>query len=369
MTTVYNLFVTALIWLVATAGHAGSVGSPRQPDLALTIRLEKNQFEAGEPVVAIVQITNRAGSPYLAQTSNDETGAHDGFAFTLRDATGRTITAPPRVPPAARLIGSWNPIPAADKLERKLFMNYWFTPLEPGRYTLRGSYRSRTDNGSQQMEWPPVESAALTFEVVPVGSTKLDVRIQRLTAQAEQGDPVAVDFLGFTGDPYALAPLVAAAYHDEADIRRRAVNGLNYLSDPADAIKAVLQKLAERGPTGALVQWLHAHGVPAEKLLPDYTAAVAATDPGMRLAAVTGLRLLRNDATPAQQLVIRPAFLRALHDTDSEVRLEALTALMQEPDEPARLAIVAVAAGDPNPRLRRIAKDSLRARVDRVAVQ
>jgi hypothetical protein len=326
--------------------------------LELGLRLEKDTFEAGEPVVVLVQISNRGGTPYLAQTSTEETGAHDGFAFTITDANQQPVPPAPRITPANRWIGSWNAIAPQDRLERKLFLNYWFPPLPPGRYTVRGHYVARTDDGHRIVNWPATLSAPVTFEIVPVGSTKLDVRIQRLAAQAEKGDPVAVDFLGFTGDPYAFAPLLAAAYHEEADIRRRAVNGLNYLPDPADNIRAVLRSVEERGPSDALVHWLHARAVPAGQLLPLYVAALAATEPAVRVAAVTGLRLMRDSDAPAR----RAAVLRAVADPDAEVRLEALLILMAEQDAAAQRAVAEVAARDPSPRLRRIATQHLRTR-------
>jgi HEAT repeat protein len=330
---------------------------PPPPDLKLDIslRLDKSEFEVGEAIPLTVEIINHSETEYAVQTSTEETGALDGLVFAVADLTGKALPIPRTLPKAGNWIGAWYTIKRHDKHERKLFLNYWMMPPDPGRYRVQGAYNAQFNGTVDKGQRLVVRSAAIEFEIIPTTATKLDVRISRLSDQAEKGDALAVDFLGFTGVWQATDPLLEALYHEDQAIRRRAANALNFLPDPKAVLDACLAKLKTRGPNETLAEWLHFQGAPATALLPVYLRNVDAEDPVTRAGAVAGLRFCR-DTTEAKgkyHNAIRAAVMEVLSDRDTRVRLEALQTLAADEDAQAAAALLAVTRKDSTARVRR----------------
>ncbi len=346
--------VAALTFLTGLTIGWGDTGNLPPPALQFTLALEKSTVEAGEPIVAVVRVVNHGTGDYIAQTSTRPAGSFDGFAFAVEDENGRPATPPRSRLPAAHWLGSWTTVKPHDQFERKLFLNYWFLPLNPGRYTVRGQYVPRTTAGNHTVEWPAVHAPPLEFTVIPVGETKLAVRVERLTAQLETGDLIAADFLGFTGDETAIAPLLNALHARDETLQRHAANALSNILDRPTIIAAALDSLREKGPNHIFVEWLHKWKLPASQLIPAYLLRVADPDVVTRLGALIGLQLER-DAAHAS--AIRDAGLRALTDKDAAVRQEAVRLLAPDPE--ARSVLRQVAERDTNGRVRVLAKELL----------
>lgn len=325
------------------------------PKLDISLRLDKSEFEVGEAIALTVEIINHSETEYAVQTSTEETGALDGLAFAVTDLTGKALPIPRALPRAGNWIGAWYTIKRHDKNERKLFLNYWMMPPDPGRYRVQGTYNTQVTGTADKGQRLVVRSAAIEFEILPTTATKLDVRISRLADQAEKGDALAVDFLGFTGVWQATDPLLEALYHEDQAIRRRAANALNFLPDPKTVLGTCLAKLKTRGPNETLAEWLHFQGAPAAALLPVYLRNVGAEDPLTRAGAVAGLRFCRDTAEAKGKYhdAIRAAVMESLSDRDTRVRLEAVQTLAAEEDAPAASALLAVARKDSTARVRR----------------
>jgi hypothetical protein len=256
-------------------------------------------------------------------------------------------------------IGSWLTVGHREKCDRKVFLNYWCAPLPPGRYTVQALYRPRSIAGNAAEDWPPTASKRVTFDIQPTTSTKLEVRISRLTDQAAKGDQLAIDFLGFTGDHAACAPLLEAAYQDDEFVQNRAVVALSFLPDPSTLLDAAVAKVREQGPTPALAHWLSFTGAPVETIAPLYFRWLAATGVRARLGAVTGLRLLAGNAM-ADQKRIRTAMQTALVDAEPRVRSEAITALATDPDDEFVTTLKRLSRQDPAAGVRQLAATALR---------
>lgn len=327
---------------------------PPIPRLELSLRLDKARFEAGEPIPITAVILNRGRTPYSVQTSTEETGAWDGFAFIVTDASGRPVSRPQSPPWQENWIGSWLTINRHETYEHKLFLNYWFMPLEPGRYTVQATYTPPYPVGADHQGVLTIRSVPVDFEVALTTEMKMDVRIARLTTDTEKADPVAVDFLGFTGQSEVIPPLFEAVYDEDLHIQHRAANALNDL--PADEVlAAALQKLQERGPNRTLAEWLASVGAPVNKIVPIYWQALDSPDSSTRIGAVTGLGLCAGNpaVTAAGQRIIRNAIKKALGDKEPDVRLEAVKALEETgPDDDAIAALAGAARQDPSSRVR-----------------
>lgn len=332
-----------------------------EPKLEVSLRLDKSQFEVGEPIPVTVEIVNHGDAEYAVQSSTEETGALDGCAFAVTDAAGKAVPAPRTLPRAGNWIGAWYTITRHEKHERKVFLNYWIMPPDPGRYRVQGVYSPPSLAVGQRGVRPALRTASVEFEILPTTSTKLDVRLSRLTDQSDKGDSLAVDFLGFTGAWQATEPLLEALYHEDAVVARHAANALNYLPDQKSVLEAGLGKLKSRGSAGMLVEWLHFRGAPAATLLPVYLSNIGAEEPGARAGAVTGLRLAHGSAEANGKFksAIRAALLRALVDRDVRVRLEAAQALGLDDDVDAAATLLAATRKDATARVRRQAALSL----------
>lgn len=344
------LMFAAVLPVGSVCGDAGATG----PQLKAALRLEKLQFEIGEPIPATLELINRSDDIYAAQTSTEDTGALDGLNFVVTDTAGRAVTAPPAFPRTGNWIGSWQNVRRHDKYERRIFLNHWFLALSPGRYRVHAQYTPHTFTGGKIETWPALQTAAVEFEIVPPTATKFDVRFSRLAEQAEKGDVVAVDFLGFTGDPAAVPALTEALYADDPRVQRRAANALNYLYDQPTVLSNVLDSVRRRGPNTTAAEWLDARGAPRDLVLAICVAHADADDAVIRSGAIAGLRLTQSfaDRKPKLRKVVRATLLAALTDRDARVRLEAVGAVTRCDDAELVAALARVAREDPTGRVR-----------------
>jgi HEAT repeat protein len=322
--------------------------------LQARLRLDKTRYEIGEPIPITLELINRGDTEYFVQTSTEDTGALDGCTFVVTDADGRPPAAPPALSKNGGWIGSWQSLGRYDKHERRVFLNHWFLALPPGHYYVHARYAPRGAENGAAIAWPAIRTPSLEFEIVPPTATKLDVRLGRLAEQAEKGDPVAVEFLGFTGDPAAAPALIEAMYADDPRVQRRAANALSYLYDPSAVRATVLASVRQRGPNATAIEWLHARGTPADTLLALCLGNVNADEPLIRAGAVSGLRLLHDavQLQPKSRQALRTAVLRALDDRDPRVRGEAVLALARDSDAEAIAALARAAREDSTARVR-----------------
>jgi HEAT repeats len=335
------------------AGLRATGAEPAEPELEVSLRLDKTQFETAEPIPLTAQLFNRGEVPYSVQTNTEETGAWDGFALLVTDEAGQTVPRPRRPSWQENWIGSWLTLAHHDRYQRRLFLNYWLAPPMPGRYTVVAVYTPITQAGSERRQTAAIRSTPVPFEIVLTTPTKMDVRITRLTDQIEKADAVAVDFLGFTGETAAIAPLLNSLYDDDVSIQHRAARAMAYLPD-ADVLATCLTALQQRGPNRTLVEWLAFVGAPCSNTAPFYLKALESPTESKRVGAVAGLRLCYPLAAGDEPLrrAVRAGVKRALASPESNVRLEAIDALEVIGDKDARDAMAVAARQDRSSRVR-----------------
>jgi hypothetical protein len=341
-----TFLLTGFVLLAARAlGDAGPPG----PRLDVSMRLDKKVFEVGEAIPVTLEVFNRGDDDYSALTSTEPTGVNDGFSFSVFDAESQAVPRPVTLSKPDTWIGSWLTVPPHEKCERTLFLNHWFMPLPPGRYVVFTEYRPRSLAG----DWPAVRSRRVEFEIQPTTVTKLDVRISRLAQQTERGDQIAIDFLGFTGEDAAAAPLVTALYSDDIHVQRRAATALCLLNNRAAALSNALAAAKEHGPTAMLAEWLTFADAQVDTVVPLYLHAMNSSEAATRLGGITGLRIAPGDNRFAQPVLL--ALKRALDDRDARVRFEAVVGLEHHLDEPTLKTLKRMAQNDPESRVRNAA--------------
>lgn len=110
-----NLLVAALLSVTFT-----------QAQLATSLRVIKNQHLAGESVIAIVTITNHAGSELVFASD----GRSQWLDFVVKDSRGEPVT-----PRGRSLFGSMKIAPG-QTLAREVDLSQWFQLSEPGNYSV-----------------------------------------------------------------------------------------------------------------------------------------------------------------------------------------------------------------------------------------
>jgi HEAT repeat protein len=286
----------------------------------LTVTLDKDAYEVGEPILATLRLTNRSAAPALLSRSNEPTGRLDGIELEVRAADGRLVPDPHNSRRVKAFATEW-PIEPSRWALWQLHLNDRVPVLAPGRYTVKATFRDRTI--------PPCSSAeapALPFQVVPTLPDTVRERVQELRHWVAEGDDGAAvaRFLGFTGHPDAIPPLVDLLYGADENTQITAGEGLLYL-DRGAAQTTMLQALRERGPRSRMVHLLvvdlQPPGPEVRALLRPW---LSDRSPEIRAAAIHGL-MLSNIPTVDPKLF--SALVEMLHDPSELVRLPAANAV------------------------------------------
>jgi hypothetical protein len=132
-------FLRFLIPLVFLIGYA-------QGQLVSSLRLSKSQYVAGEPVIAIVTITNHSGRDLVLQ-SQDRVPWLD---FLVRNANGSPVTSPKRTTGFGAL-----KIPVGQSMAREIDLSQHFHLSEPGNFSVAAVIRmpgqSSGDTGTNRV--------------------------------------------------------------------------------------------------------------------------------------------------------------------------------------------------------------------------
>jgi hypothetical protein len=97
-----------------------------QAQLASSLKIEKKQHLAGEPVIAVVTITNHAGRELLFQKD----GRFQWMDFVIKDGNGNPVS-----PKGRSLFGPMK-IGAGQSMARKVVLSKHFQLSDPGRYSV-----------------------------------------------------------------------------------------------------------------------------------------------------------------------------------------------------------------------------------------
>lgn len=117
-------FLRILIPLTLLAGAAHA-------QLAASLRLSKTQFVAGEPVIAIVTITNHTGRDLVLQSESRS----QWLDFLIRNLNGTPVNAPGRTQFGALKIG------AGQSMAREVDLSQHFHLNDPGNFSVAAVIR------------------------------------------------------------------------------------------------------------------------------------------------------------------------------------------------------------------------------------
>ncbi|MGD8237282.1 MAG: HEAT repeat domain-containing protein [Armatimonadota bacterium] len=382
--------VVAVSLLIAAAGASAQ----DEPRLSLTISLHhpvplaeaperlpragpaSTVFEQGRPIVAAFTIANDGGQDYSYMDRDyDRSGRMDEYAVEVTDQGGRRLDDPWVLWGGGRMGGGLSTtgtIGPGEPFTKRIYLNQWVTPLQPGRYAVTGVYRGQF---FRPPERPVARSAPVEIEVRAGTDAAMRVYLARLGDELQSDDDArrvrAVRCLGFTGSPEAL-PLIAAGLHDDGrNVAFRADEAFRYMTDTEACVQVLLDSLHARGPAPGLQRLLHHYGVPSVDTLAPTVKGLSDPDPKRRAAAAASLQRYQDMGDAALD-----PLLKALEDEDPKVRArvaatlsnyrvpkvaEALLAASDDPDEDVRGMIVdvlgTIKAEAAIPRLRELMQD------------
>jgi len=107
-----------------------------QAQIATSLRVSKQQYLAGEPVMAVVTITNHAGREIFFHSD----GRFQWLDFTIKDSRGNPVT-----PRGNAMFGPMK-IAAGESLAREVDLGQHFQLTEPGNFSVSALIRMPGDN-------------------------------------------------------------------------------------------------------------------------------------------------------------------------------------------------------------------------------
>lgn len=120
-----SVILRAIVLLCCAASFA-------QAQITTTLRLNKNQYVAGEPVIAIVSVTNHAGRELVFQGD----GRRDWLEFFVKNSRGNPVNARARQPFGAMRIA------AGQTLAREVDLSSNFLLQEAGNFSVHALVRT-----------------------------------------------------------------------------------------------------------------------------------------------------------------------------------------------------------------------------------
>jgi hypothetical protein len=332
--------LTSLFLVLAVQRAFAATAEEPQSRAALTIKLDKAQYQVGEPIEVTIVLTNTGNRAFEVDRSSDVTGMLDGYSFEVRDDTGQRIL-PGGLGDSMQAIGSTMTLHPGEGHEREVLLNYHVRVLEPGTYSVRCDYRARRSKEDEK-----ISSPVLTLQVIKTSPAQMARRIESLEAELKNPKSAsrAAALLRFTGQPQALKALLDMAYGGDESNANRAGHEMTYFQK--DLLKQELMNaLKTRGPRHFLM--LAMHQVCPEvgpEVVPLLLPWLEDQDANARIGAIDGLSRFSKTSERA----LFPRLASRLKDTDARVRqhaaalvgqyrnadaLEALKSVLSDPDQ------------------------------------
>jgi HEAT repeat protein len=287
--------------LILTVFAAVSVVRGQEPpnvcqlcQLRFDLAVERNTYEVGEPIQLSLRLTNLGTAQIQVQHTSDVTGRHDGYRFEVLDEDGRQVADPGGASISLReaLGGTVSVVPRGTD-NRRFTLNYHVAPLKPGRYSVKGLFRS-----SYPQPGLDAESNRVVISIQPTSPDKLRQRVSDLTRDLEVDARRGAAFLGFTGDVAAIPPLIDLLYRKDDGVQVAAIDALLYL-DRGTVEGALLDALKQQGARERMVHFLVVNIATRDALIrPVLIQGLRSADSDARTGAVEGLRLLNSAHDP-----------------------------------------------------------------------
>jgi HEAT repeat protein len=256
--------------------------------LRVDLTVERSTYEMGEPIQLSLRLTNVGATEIQVEHTSDVTGRHDGYRFEVLDEDGRQVADPGG--DAISLMGALgSPVSVAPRRtdHRRLTLNYHVAPLKPGRYSVKGLFRSSFPQAGLT-----AESNRVVISIQPTSPDRLRQRVSDLTRDLEVDIRRGAAFLGFTGDAAAIPPLIDLLYRKDEGAQVAALDALLYL-DRGTVEASLLDALTQRGARESMVHFLIMHiAIPPALIKPVLIQGLRSADSDGRTGAVEGLRLL-----------------------------------------------------------------------------
>ncbi|MBI3411601.1 MAG: HEAT repeat domain-containing protein [Planctomycetes bacterium] len=331
---------------VAVVGP-GVQGTNAQPAPVNTLRfdltLDKKTYEVGEPIVLTLRLTNPGNLPLKMPTSSEVTGRHDGYSFQVQNDKREALKDPCHEYIALmHSLGGSESVQPGDSYTRDLLLNYRVPPLEPGKYTVKGTLQPRGEGQKAQ-----AESADVTFQIVATPPANLEKRVAQLAEDLRAGGDARrlAPQLGFTGHAGAATPLIDLLYAEAEGAQVAAAQALLYL-DKDTVKKSLFDSLRTRGPRDRMIYHLVVRlQAKAEEVTPLLVRWLEDKDGATRHAAVYGLALSNVGKAPGPDLfpllevrlkdplaTVRHGAAAAVGAYQNAAALKALKAVVHDPD-------------------------------------
>jgi HEAT repeat protein len=262
--------------------------------LRFDLAVERNTYEVGEPIQLSLRLTNTGTTQIQIQHTSDVTGRHDGYRFEVLDEDGRQVPDPGGASSSLReALGSIVSVAPRGTDNRRFTLNYHVAPLKPGRYSVKGLFRS-----SYPQPGLDAESNRVVISIQPTSPDRLRQRVSDLTRDLEVDVRRGAAFLGFTGDVAAIPPLIDLLYRKDDGVQVAAVDALLYL-DRGTVEGSLLDALKQRGARERMVHLLVVNiATPNALMRPALIQSLRSADSDARTGAVEGLRLLNSARDP-----------------------------------------------------------------------
>jgi hypothetical protein len=302
--------------------------------LRFDLAVDRNTYEVGEPIQLSLRLTNLGTTQIQVQHTSDVTGRHDGYRFEVLEEDGRQVADPGAASISLMgALGGTVSVAPQDTDNRRLMLNYHVAPLKPGRYSVRGLFRS-----SYPQPGLDAGSNRVVISIQPTSPDRLRQRVSGLVRDLEVDVRRGAAFLGFTGDVAAISPLVDLLYRKDDGLQVAALDALLYL-DRGTVEESLLDALKQRGARERMVQFLVVNiATPNASIRPLLVQALRSADGDARAGAVEGLRL-SNSAHDPELFAPLAAMLR---DSVAAVRLKASAAVGGYQNQQALAALTPV---------------------------
>ena len=165
------------VLILASLESTAVADTPPAP-VTLTIKLDKEKFEVGEPIELTIVLKNLGQQVFKVDRSSDVTGMIDGYTFQVSDERGKLIQSGGPAGSDINAIGGTDKLMPGNAHERVIFLNYHMPVLQPGTYSVRCGYqalRSKTDM--------KISPASVKFQIVKTAPIDLERRIANLEAE------------------------------------------------------------------------------------------------------------------------------------------------------------------------------------------